>query len=517
MRLHWIAMTFLLGFIIILDPTHTPAQPGFGKKGKGGGGDGGDRFPGGKGGGDRFPGGGGGFPGGGREFSKGGGGFPTPAPGGGVTTYGATSFPQPGGGGFPGGGGGFPGGGGGFPGGGGGFPGGGGGPGGFGGGRGGGGGAEGGWNMLVRSTGSTGDTIDLSRISPQSRDWMRQRAERDGSLMLPESGIMTKDQYLDFYARSEAAKASRSGGGGGPGGPMMVSLSGNGPMAGGPMSMTIGPDGRMNMGRGPGGGNERDRGLERHTEQDRDRDGRVSRDEADRQLQPNFDRIDVDRDGYITLDEYRGYYAAQNQGRDRNNNDNNNNWGMGGWGGDMGGWGNRMDPRRELEEPKPIAMRYGHLPKDLPEWFDSDDSNKDGQVALHEWRKAGKSVVEFNSYDLNSDQLITADEMVRFKRQKDDAERIAAILDGTSSPRPSFGTGPRGPRGPGGPGGPPGPGGIPTTVTLPGSTPDTTPASTDRERPGKGPNRDSDKNSEKREDKPGSNGLWGTGGKKGRN
>ena len=34
MRLPWIATCFLLGFIIVLDPTHTPAQ--YGRKGDGG-------------------------------------------------------------------------------------------------------------------------------------------------------------------------------------------------------------------------------------------------------------------------------------------------------------------------------------------------------------------------------------------------------------------------------------------------------------------------------------------------
>src|SRR5262245_12691953 len=253
MRLHWIAMTFVLGFIIVLDPTHTPAQPGFGKKGdrgdregkgggKFGGGStfpspgGGSGFPGGStfpgGSGSTFPGGGSGFPGGGRDFNRSGGTFPAPAAPapvvGGVTAYGASipqsggTFPQPGGG-FPGGGGTFPQPGGGFPGGG--FPGGGGGFPGGGGGGGGRGGPELGWTMLVRSTGSNGDTIDLSKIDARSREFMKMRADRDGTAMLPESGIMTKDQYMDYYAKNEAARAARSGGmPGAPGAPMMVSL-----------------------------------------------------------------------------------------------------------------------------------------------------------------------------------------------------------------------------------------------------------------------------------------------------
>src|SRR5262245_3251401 len=100
MRLKWIALCFFLGFIIVLDPTHTPAQfpgEGKGKKGK-----------------NRDFAGDGAFPGGGGAFPNQGG-------------FNQGGFPSGGGGAFPGGGGGFPGGGGGFPRGGGGFPGGGGG------------------------------------------------------------------------------------------------------------------------------------------------------------------------------------------------------------------------------------------------------------------------------------------------------------------------------------------------------------------------------------------------------
>ena len=178
--------------------------------------------------------------------------------------------------------------------------------------------------------------------------------------------------------------------------------------------MSFGPGG------GGGGGGDRDRGLERLRDQDQDKDGKVSRAEADRQLQPNFEKIDRDGDGFITLDEYRGWYASQNQNNGRNNN---NAWdpNAGGWNGDMS-MGNRMDPRRDTEEPKPVAMRYGHLPKDLPEWFETDDSNKDGQIALHEWRKAGKTIAEFETMDMNGDGLITADELLRFNRSLADAE-----------------------------------------------------------------------------------------------
>jgi Ca2+-binding EF-hand superfamily protein len=53
------------------------------------------------------------------------------------------------------------------------------------------------------------------------------------------------------------------------------------------------------------------------------------------------------------------------------------------------------------------------LPKGLPAWFKQLDTDGDGQVALHEWRAAGKNLDEFHRYDLNGDGFITVEEMQR--------------------------------------------------------------------------------------------------------
>ena len=205
----------------------------------------------------------------------------------------------------------------------------------------------------------------------------------------------------------------------------------------------------------------------------------------------------------------------------------------------------RSDPNhKDAQDERPVALRYGHLPKDLPDWFDEYDTNKDGQVALHEWRKAGESIESFSSYDLNGDGLITADEMIRYTRKQEDDQRIAAILEGTGGGGRSFaGNGMRGNRGPGGMRGSRG-GSDPSAggISLPGSSPDSS-VSTERERGyGKGRKWDSDRkndssSSEKpsksdryekadksdKSDKadseltPGSNGRWGNRGKKSTN
>jgi len=545
MRLKWIAICIVLGLIIILDPTHTPAQ--FGKRGDFGGKGGGD-FGFGKGGrgnkGERFGGGGfGGNPrfGGGNFQPQGAMAAPIPADkpavfyGGGsdltskptvmVTPSAPTAYPSPGGGL---GGGGFGGGNPGFGGG------------GFGGGGFGGGGPGRGMgdpNQMWDRMSQGRDSINLN--DPQF-GWMKRMMERQGQ-QVPADGLVTKQMFVSEMQKRMGNGPSGFGGNGGnsTGGAMMVTLGGNNSMQpGGRTSMTMGPDGRMNFGSpgnftfGGGGDRNNDRGLERLREQDKNGDGKISLDEADDRLKPNFSRIDRDGDGFITLEEYRGYYSAQNGDRGNNGPGGGRNFDMASWsgGGGDGNWGNRFDPRRQNEDAKPVATRYGHLPKDLPSWFEEYDTSKDGQVTLWEWRKAGESIDSFSTYDLDGDGNITADEVLRYNRKVADDQRIAAILDGTAgSTRPSFsGNGPGG-RGPGGRGAG-GPGGMrrqdgpsaETGIALPGSHPDATSVST--ERPQGKKNRDVEKNAEtpeksdgssKDEESPGSNGRWGNRGKKG--
>jgi len=306
------------------------------------------------------------------------------------------------------------------------------------------------WNRLPGNT----DTLDLGKIDPRMRDFSRKQAEKYGTEALPESGIMTKAQYLEYAGRN-AAKISAFNQSGGPGGP-------GGPMPGGQITLSPNGQGGMNFnpggGGGRGGGNPDEKAASRMRDQDKNGDGKISREEADRMLQPNFDKIDADSDGYITMDEYRAYYANQNGGR---GGPGGGPGGPGGPGGDWNNW-NQQDPRRGVEEEKPVALRYGHLPKELPNlypWFDEDDLDKDGQVALHEWRRAGKSLAEFQKMDLNGDGLITADELLRFGRKEVEDAKIAAINAGEAVPnRPNAFAG----RGSGG------------GFALPGSTPPST-------------------------------------------
>jgi len=62
---------------------------------------------------------------------------------------------------------------------------------------------------------------------------------------------------------------------------------------------------------------------------------------------------------------------------------------------------------------RPTVYRAGKLPPGLPPWFQQLDTDRDGQVSLWEWRKAGKSLEEFFEWDLNEDGFITAEEVLK--------------------------------------------------------------------------------------------------------
>jgi Ca2+-binding EF-hand superfamily protein len=59
----------------------------------------------------------------------------------------------------------------------------------------------------------------------------------------------------------------------------------------------------------------------------------------------------------------------------------------------------------------------GHLPHDLPPWFKELSKEAGGQISLAEWRRRGRSVEEFDKYDLNRDGFITADEVLHVVKQ----------------------------------------------------------------------------------------------------
>lgn len=69
-------------------------------------------------------------------------------------------------------------------------------------------------------------------------------------------------------------------------------------------------------------------------------------------------------------------------------------------------------------DQRPMVYRAGKLPKGLPDWFGPLDTDRDGQVALWEWRAARKNIEDFARWDRNDDGFITAEEVV-FKLHHD--------------------------------------------------------------------------------------------------
>jgi hypothetical protein len=154
---------------------------------------------------------------------------------------------------------------------------------------------------------------------------------------------------------------------------------------------------------------------------DRNDSGFLESDEWPERLRPVAARFDRDRDGRIHPDEYRDYFEGrvistiefgpESRSRETPN----------------------LTPRSLPESVGPV--RYGQLPKGLPEWFADLDSDRDAQVALPEWRRAGRPLDEFFAIDLNGDGLLPPDEYLRFVRNQRAAEWLRELM--APSPEPS--------------------------------------------------------------------------------
>ncbi len=166
-------------------------------------------------------------------------------------------------------------------------------------------------------------------------------------------------------------------------------------------------------------------------------DGKLNSEEMSPTLRANLDKWDKNGDGLIDMNEYRAYYVAKMQGSP-----------------DASVQGNRGIAAIIIDEEdldrKPVVFRVGgKQPPGLPDWFNRLDTDKDGQVALYEWRVAGKSMDDFKTWDLNDDGFITAEEASKVQIQyvKDNpskggkSDSLASIgyqSDGNGGERPSF-------------------------------------------------------------------------------
>ena len=137
-------------------------------------------------------------------------------------------------------------------------------------------------------------------------------------------------------------------------------------------------------------------------------DGYLNNDEMPEELRSERQKWDTDRNGLIDLNEFKAFYQARVQPI------------MNGGGANAANsWQNYTydDTSSEEERKPPVVYRPGKLPKELPAWFVQLDTDKDGQVALYEWKASGRSLEEFDQLDRNKDGFLTVDEVLRLVNQ----------------------------------------------------------------------------------------------------
>jgi hypothetical protein len=237
-----------------------------------------------------------------------------------------------------------------------------------------------------------------SRMDPEASKKLGEWASKKGIT----SGQVTRDQFSEFFKERMAERMSQGGG--------MSFRFGGGPGGGPPGSPTSGSDPGAQPGggpTGPGGMDPEAFAKQRFEQYDTNKDGQLDRTEAEasNRLRDSFQEVDSDRNGLVSLAEYTQYIRVRFA-----------NGGPGGPGGNPNDpnanpWGQPGFYVPVVPEQKKVAVyRFGSLPKDLPEWFSKLDSDKDAQIGLYEWRKAGRDLAEFRSFDLNGDGFITVDE-----------------------------------------------------------------------------------------------------------
>ena len=220
---------------------------------------------------------------------------------------------------------------------------------------------------------------------------------------------ITRQQFLTFYPKLDQYRAASGGGPGGRG-------QGNGPPG-----MMMMPGGGPPV-QGGSAGNPVDQ-INQYAEfefrrRDRNGDGFLNTDEMPKQLRDQLERWDTNKDGLISLDEFKAYYLASLNK-------------------DEGPQNSVIILIEEDYDRRPTVYRAGKLPSNLPKWFAELDSDKDGQVAMYEWRAGGKDLGEFKEWDRNDDGFITAEEVLgRMSTMKGGANGSGSLADGSGPNNP---------------------------------------------------------------------------------
>ncbi|HZZ81541.1 MAG TPA: hypothetical protein VFE62_23770 [Gemmataceae bacterium] len=232
-------------------------------------------------------------------------------------------------------------------------------------------------------------------------------------------GQISRQQFLDFYQQLKT-KADAAGGpgqgknGGGFGGrPGGFQPGGGGfqPGGGGGFQPGGGGFGKKKFGGDGGEASPLTLGtdptaLHKYADaefkrNDQNGDGKLVVEEMPASLRSNLARWDKDGDKLIDINEYRDYWIARVQGSEDANNQG------------AKGIASIIIDEEDLDR-KPVVYRVGgKTPPGLPDWFKKLDTDNDGQVAMYEWRMAGKSMDDFKTWDHNDDGFITAEEAAK--------------------------------------------------------------------------------------------------------
>src|SRR5207248_758294 len=115
---------------------------------------------------------------------------------------------------------------------------------------------------------------------------------------------------------------------------------------------------------------------------------------------------DTNHDGFIDLNEFKAYAKARLQKHflDRAEQ---------GFQPGTNGSDQQAAPLEATRKPAGPPRGAATTSKDLPKWFEEIDVERTGQIALHQWKAAGRPIDEFLRMDRNGDGFLTEDE-VRF-------------------------------------------------------------------------------------------------------
>lgn len=219
--------------------------------------------------------------------------------------------------------------------------------------------------------------------SEEVKDAMAAYAQRKGIT----NGQLTRDQFIDF-------------------GQDVKSRLDNGTLKSNPITITPRGDGGKDTAAKPkeGNGDSAD-ALNKAADEDFKRrdangDGFLNKDEMPEALKAELKKWDKNGDNLISKEEYRDYFIARVSGNHTNS--------------EQAAAPNPLIIVIDEEEldRRPTVYRAGKLPKELPPWFGQLDTDGDGQIALWEWRKAGKELEEFKDWDRDGDGFITAEEVL---------------------------------------------------------------------------------------------------------